>query len=125
MKNLFKHWFSKKKAQSNTPILSPKEIATQNNEPYIEVIKVELDSDDLNNGSFTLDWNDKFLLSLIRAGYKKKESDTDAEIVDRWFTNVCRNVVLEVYEQENADPDSRDTRNVKRKEIGDGRVEIQ
>ena len=42
-------------------------------------------------------------------------------IVDRWFQEICRNVVLETYEQEQADPDLR---RVSRRNLGDGRTEI-
>ena len=49
--------------------------------------------------------------------------DTDADIVDRWFTNVCRNVVLETYEQDQAMNPERD-RLIKSRNIGDGRSEV-
>jgi hypothetical protein len=71
-----------------------------------------------------LDWNDKFVLNLIKTGYKIREDDTDQMIVDRWFQNVCRNVVLEIYEQEQADPTNREMRVVRSRDIGDGRTEV-
>ncbi len=46
---------------------------------------MEIDPADVNNGAFELDWNDKFIINLIRAGYKQKDTDTDDVIVDRWF----------------------------------------
>jgi hypothetical protein len=46
-----------------------------------------------------LDGNDLFVAKLVRAGYQGK---TDNDIVDNWFQDVCRNVVLESYEQEQA-----------------------
>ena len=46
-----------------------------------------------------LDWNDLFVAKLVRAGYQGK---TDNDIVDNWFQDVCRNVVLESYEKEQA-----------------------
>jgi hypothetical protein len=66
------------------------------------------------------------VLNLIKAGYKMKPDDTDADIVDRWFTQVCRNVVLEMYEQQQADPDTRaqQMRVIQTKDIGDGRTEV-
>jgi len=48
--------------------------------------------------------------------------DSDADIVDRWFQNVCRHVVLETYEQEEAMRNSGIY--VKSRNIGDGRSEI-
>lgn len=104
--------------------LSAKELATQNNEPYINVLKVELDPNDINNGSFELDWNDKFVLNLIKSGYKIRDDDSDAQIVDRWFQTVCRNIALEIYEQQQADPDNRDLRVIRSRDIGNGRTEV-
>ena len=110
------------------PTLSPKELATKNNEPYIAILKVELDPNNINNGSFELDWNDKFLLNLIKAGFKMKETDTDSIIIDRWFQTVCRNIALELYEQQQADPDMRgmnELRNIQSRDLGNGRSEVQ
>jgi len=106
--------------------LSPKEEATAKGEPYVAIIKVDLDPNNINNGSFDLDWNDKFLLNLIKQGYKIKSDDTDNEIVDRWFQTVCRNIALEVYEQEMADPEKRrdDVRVVRQRDLGNGRTEV-
>jgi hypothetical protein len=97
---------------------SPKEIATEAGEPWIEVLGIDVDKDNLGNGAFELDWNDKFVANLIRAGYQGK---TDQDIVDNWFKTVCRNVIQENFEQEQADPDNRPNN---RKDLGNGRVEI-
>ena len=106
--------------------LTAKELATKNGEPYIAITKVDLDPSDINNGSFELDWNDKFVLNLVKQGYKIKANDTDNEIVDRWFQTVCRNVALEVYEQENADPEKResDLRIIQQRDLGGGYTEV-
>ena len=56
---------------------SEKELAEKNNQPYVNVLKMEIDPYDINSGAFELDWNDKFVLNLIRAGYKIREDDTD------------------------------------------------
>ena len=115
---------SPKPKKEKKPELSPKELATANNEPYISILKVEVDPNDINNGSFELDWNDKFVLNLIRAGYKIRNDDTDEMIVDRWFQTVCRNIALEIYEQQQADPDNRDMRVIRSRDIGNGRTEV-
>jgi len=104
--------------------LSAKELATQNNEPYINILKVDLDPNDINNGSFELDWNDKFVLNLVKSGYRIREDDTDAQIVDRWFQTVCRNIALEIYEHQQAVPDNRDLRVIRSRDIGNGRTEV-
>lgn len=113
----------RKKKEENK--LSPKELATRNNEPYIDIISVEVDPNNINSGSFELDFNDKFILNLIKAGYKMRDDDTDQVIVDRWFQTVCRNIALEVYEQEIADPQKRnDIRVIQQRDIGNGRTEV-
>jgi hypothetical protein len=50
-----------------------------------------------------------------------RPDDTDNDIVDRWFQAVCRNVVLETWEQEQA---MNPNRVVKTRDIGDGRSEV-
>lgn len=105
--------------------LSPKEKATAAGEPYVSILSVDLDPNDINNGAFELDWNDKFVLNLVKQGYKIREDDTDAVIVDRWFQTVCRNIALEVYEQEQADPEKRDDiRIIQQRDLGGGYTEV-
>lgn len=104
---------------------SEKEIATEAGEPYISVISVELDPDDVGNGAFELDWNEIFVARLVKSGYMVKETDTDAEIVDRWFQSVCRNILNENFEQWEANqPIDARPRRVDRNDLGNGRSEI-
>lgn len=116
----------KPKIQQEEVSLSEKERATAAGEPYVAILKVDINPENINAGSFELDWNDKFVLNLIRAGYKRREDDTEQDIVDRWFQTVCRNIALEVYEQQAADPKNRETdlRQVSRRDLGNGRSEI-
>jgi hypothetical protein len=114
----------KVKEKKVAPELTAKEKATAAGEPYINILSLEIDPADVNNGAFELDWNDKFIMNLIRAGYKQKDSDTDDVLVDRWFQTVCRNIALEVYEQQQADPTNRDLRVVRTKNLGGGRTEV-
>jgi hypothetical protein len=119
--------FKKKKAITPDAPMAPqkteKEIANEKGEPYVNIISMDVDPENMQNGAFELDWNDKFVANLVRAGYQKDSKDTDADIVDRWFTAVCRNVVLETYEQYEAMNPERD-RVVKTRNIGDGRSEV-
>ena len=101
---------------------SPKELATEKGEPYVNILSMELDPANMDQGAFELDWNEKFVANLVRAGYQMSPKDTDADIVDRWFTAVCRNVVLETYEQYEAM--NTQNRVVKSRDIGDGRSEV-
>ena len=100
-----------------------KELATEKGEPYVTIVSMEVDPNNIQNGAFELDWNDKFVANLIRAGYQMDPKDADSDIVDRWFTAVCRNIVLETYEQYRAMDPERD-RLVKTRNIGDGRSEV-
>ena len=119
--------FEKKKAaetkaeQPKAKKKSEKDLATERGEPYVAMLGMEVDPDNLHQGSFELDWNEKFVANLVRAGYQMRPNDTDNDIVDRWFQAVCRNVVLETWEQEQA---MNPNRVVKTRNIGDGRSEV-
>lgn len=97
---------------------TPKEIATDEGKPYVAILSMDINPDNLHEGSFELDWNEKFVANLMRAGYQGK---TDADIVDLWFQNVCRHVVMETWEQDQAMNGQRYTRS---RDLGDGRREI-
>lgn len=117
----------KPRVEKTAPVkeLTAKEKANQAGEPYINIISVEIDPNNINNGSFELDYNDKFILNLIRAGYKIRDDDDDARICDRWFQTVCRNIALELYEQSQADTSTRtDVRPIKTRDLGNGRTEV-
>ena len=101
----------------------PKEAATKRGEPYVSIVSIELDKDDVGNGAFELDWNEYFVARLVKAGYMMNKDDTDAEIVDRWFQNVCRHVVMETWEQEQAIIKGAG-QYVNTRDIGDGRTEV-
>ena len=125
---LFDRFFKKKqpepKAESPRPKKkSSKDLATERGEPYVTILSMDVDPENLQSGSFELDWNEKFVANLVRAGYQMKSDDTDADIVDRWFTAVCRNVVMETFEQYEAMNPERD-RVIKTRNIGDGRSEV-
>jgi len=107
-----------KKAEEAAKKNDPKSLATAAGEPWVQVLSIDVDPNDPGAGAFELDWNDIFVARLIKAGYQGK---TDQDIVDNWFRAVCRNVVLETYEQEQADPSNRRDN---RRDLGDGRVEI-
>jgi len=116
-----------KKVEKVEKELTAKEKATLAGEPYVNILSMEVDPDNINAGSFELDWNEKFILNLSRVGYQMKENDKESDIIDRWFQSVCRNVALEVYEQAQADPENRDARDLRKmntKDLGDGRTEV-
>lgn len=122
-----KKQFSKKKPEvvekPKAPKKTEKEIATEKGEPYVAILSMDIDPNNMTNGAFELDWNEIFIARLVKAGYMMDKNDKDADIVDRWFTNVCRNIVLETYEQAQAMNPERD-RLVKSRNIGDGYSEV-
>ena len=127
-------WF--KKSQKKSPVVekvtkakvvepppkTEKQLATEKGEPYVAVLSMDVDPNNLHQGAFELDWNEIFVARLVKAGYMIKKDDTDAEIVDRWFQNVCRHVVMETWEQEEAIAKSGMW--VRSTDVGNGRSEV-
>jgi hypothetical protein len=105
------------------PEKSAKQKATENNEPYVAILNMDIDPNNLHQGAFELDWNEIFIARLVKAGYMMKPTDADSDIVDRWFQNVCRHVVMETWEQDQAMRNSV-SGYVHTRDIGDGRSEI-
>lgn len=100
---------------------SARDLAAERGEPYVAIVSMDLDPENLHQGAFELDWNSKFIANLVRAGYQMKPDEPESVIVDRWFQNVCRHVVLETWEQEQA---QNPTRYHKVRDLGDGRSEV-
>jgi hypothetical protein len=73
---------------------NPKEYATRRKEPWVAVLDVKVNEDNVRNGFFELDWNKYFVLQLIQAGYGI-ENDPEEEVVDRWFRDVVYNMLAE------------------------------
>jgi hypothetical protein len=112
----------KARVKTKAPEKSEKELATEAGEPYVAILKMDVDPNNLHQGAFELDWNEIFVARLVKAGYMMKKDDTDSEIVDRWFQNICRHVVMETWEQEEAMRKSGIW--VKTTDIGNGRSEV-
>jgi hypothetical protein len=123
---LFDIFKKKKPVKVSEPKSAPKikktekELATEKDEPWVGILSMDIDPENLHQGAFELDWNDKFVTNLVRAGYKGKD---DAQMVDQWFQDVCRNVVMETFEQQEAN-NPRSVGAVQRKNIGGGRSEV-
>jgi hypothetical protein len=104
---------------------SEKELATERGEPYIAILSVELDPENIGNGAFELDWNEKFIINLVKAGYQYKANEAEDVIVDRWFAEVCKNVIAENYEQWEANqPVDARPRNIDRLDLGNGKTSV-
>ena len=97
---MFERLFGKKKPKKTAEVKeiakkeskSDKDLATEREEPYVAILSMEVDPDNIHQGAFELDWNDKFVANLMRAGYQMDPKDTDSDIVDRWFQTLCRTV---------------------------------
>lgn len=97
--------------------LSPKELATEKKEPWVGVLDTHVNKENVRNGFFELDWNEYFVVQLKSAGYI---GETDEEIVDKWFQELCRNVGAE----EGVNMDRRGSGYVNRALRDDGRTEV-
>lgn len=60
--------------------------------PWVKVIEVHFDKDNPQRGYFELDWNEDFVGLLGEAGYA---GPSDEAVVDLWFNDLCRSIVLE------------------------------
>lgn len=101
-------------------IASEKEAATKRGEPYVNVVSIDIDPNNVGDGSFELDFNEIFVARLVKAGFTGKD---DFQIVDRWFQTICRNILQENHEQWEANL-PMEARVSTRKVIGDGFTEI-
>jgi hypothetical protein len=115
MFNIFKNFF-KKKMPPIDKLMSPKEQATFKGEPWVDVVSFDVDPENPKMGSFEIDWNQHFVTFLTQNGYRGKD---DNQIVDQWFSDLCRHVALESYEL-----DQQQNEWVKRKNLGNGRTEV-
>jgi hypothetical protein len=99
--------------------MSPKERATARGEPWVAVLETHINTENLKNGFFEIDWNDEFVLQLIQAGYGF-EGDPAEEVVDRWFRELCKNVASE----EGVDMTDRGAGFINVKKIAEGKSEV-
>lgn len=70
-------------------VVSDKDKATAKGEAYIKVLDVKFDKNNPGDGYFELEWNKIFVKKLLDAGYS---GSSDDEIVDAWFTGLCRQI---------------------------------
>ena len=85
---------AKAKEDAELATLNEKDRATRKKEPWVGVINTHVNKDNIRNGFFELDWNKYFVEKLKNEGYGL-EGDPEEEIVDRWFRELCANVVVD------------------------------
>lgn len=86
------------KKEKITQTQHDKEVAKIRKEPWVNVVKMGINPSNVSAGFIELDWNDEFVIMLQENGYT---GASDEEIVNKWFNNVCRTVLI----QEQADQD--------------------
>ena len=119
--NIKKKFKKEEPKKTTTKKKSLADQATERGEPYVNIVRMDVNPENISDGAFELEWNDIFVARLIKAGYQGKPDDKDSDIVDRWFQNICRNVVMETWEQEQAmNPGMR----TNKRDIGGGKSEI-
>ena len=72
----------------------PKDYHTRKKEPWVNVIDVKVNEENVRNGFFELDWNKYFIAQLVESGYGV-DNDPEEEIVDRWFRDIVHNMLGE------------------------------
>jgi len=82
------------KEMEQLKVRNPKEYATRRKQPWVNVLDVKVNEDNVRNGFFELDWNKYFIEQLIQSGYGE-EADPEEEIVDRWFRDIVFNMLSE------------------------------
>jgi|TARA_B100000035_G_scaffold2692_1_gene2330 hypothetical protein len=82
------------KEMEQLKVRDPKAYATKKKEPWVNVLDVKVNQDNVRNGFFELDWNKYFIEQLIGAGYGEK-GDPEEQIVDRWFKDIVYNMFIE------------------------------
>ena len=75
-------------------VRDPKAYATRKKEPWVNVLDMQVNEDNIRNGFFELDWNKYFIQELIANDYGT-EADEDEDIVDRWFRDIVYNMLAE------------------------------
>jgi hypothetical protein len=70
----------------------PKTYATKKGQPWVNVLDMKVNDDNIRNGFFELDWNDLFIEQLLSNGYGS-EGDVPEEVVDRWFKDIVYNML--------------------------------
>ena len=80
------------KEMKQLKVRDPKEYATRRKEPWVNVLDVTVNEENVRNGFFELDWNKYFIKQLLEAGYGE-EADPEEEVVDRWFRDIVYNIL--------------------------------
>ena len=70
-------------------VKKPEATGKEGKEPWVNVLNTNFDEGNPNQGFMELEWNKPFIEFLRKHGY---EGATDEEVVDKWFTDLCKNI---------------------------------
>ena len=101
--------------------MTPKERATIRGEPWVAVLDTHVNKENIRNGFFELDWNPEFVVQLKQAGYGF-DGDPEEEIVDRWFRDLARNMLVE---EGIAEPDRVSAGYINVSKLGNGKAAVE
>ena len=101
--------------------MTPKERATIRGEPWVAVLDTHINKENIRNGFFELDWNPEFVVQLKQAGYGF-DGDPEEEIVDRWFRDLARNMLVE---EGIAEPDRVSAGYINVNKLGNGKASVE
>lgn len=85
------------------------------NEPFVKIVSFDVDLKNPSLGSIELDWNQEFIEMLKTHGYT---GNTNDEIINQWFTEVCRTISTEVPYMDSV------SKYVQRRDMGGGKTEV-
>ena len=89
------------KVELEEGVITPKEAekrdAIIDKTPWVDVKKMDVNVDDPKQGYMELDWNDEFVVMLQCKGYI---GETDEAVVNKWFNDICRTVLLQEIEDQ-------------------------
>ena len=82
-----------------------KKVAELKEQPYVNVLKLDVNPENAKAGYMELDWNDHFVKFLHSNGYT---GESDESVVNGWFNDVCRTVLLDELQDQDYGMESRD-----------------
>ena len=82
-----------------------KKVAELKEQPYVNVLKLDVNPENAKAGYMELDWNDHFVKFLHSNGYT---GESDEAVVNKWFNDVCRTVLLQEIEDQDYGLESQD-----------------
>jgi hypothetical protein len=68
----------------------------ESKEPQVRVVNTDFDENNPRQGFMELEWNPAFITFLKEHNY---QGNNEEEIVDKWFTDLCKNIGQQMDEE--------------------------